>query len=203
MVISRYASGVTGTESQEEEIPQQLISAFAFGGKSSLNSRRNSSSLPQHKLQVQASHASDPLFFVVVVTTTMTTTMVATMHHQRVEQQEIDPRLVVPLCIRENRLEGDYLLPPDSPHSTKATLRLDPGVLASPTSIIEAIECLPDKGDIKSIGGEEDKHSNSKKKKKKSKGKLFRSKRNSAKDEAERTKKEVLRRAALQMKRIQ
>lgn len=128
----------------------------------------------------------------------MTMTMVAQQH------QLIDPRLVVPLCIRENILEGDYLLPPESPHAlTKASL--DTGVLASPTSIIEAIECLPHGGEgsqrIDKHGKENNK--SRKKKNKKSKPKLFRPKKRGAKDEAEKAKQEVLRRAALRMKLIQ
>ena len=128
----------------------------------------------------------------------MTMTMVA-QHHQM-----IDPRLVVPLCIRENILEGDYLLPPVSPHVlSKASLGTE--VLASPTSIIEAIECLPHGGEgsqrIDKHGKENNK--SKKKKKKKSKPQLFRPKKRSAKDEAEKAKQEVLRRAALRVKLIQ
>ena len=146
------------------------------------------------------------------------------------QQQLVDPRFVVPLCIRENRLEDDYLLPPESPNmmatnnnnnnnNSKAGGHLahvvEPEILASPTSIIEVIELLPHGGEgsqnnnykesfIDTFGKENHGSSNGKKKKKKkSKPKLFRSKKRSAKDEAEKAKQEVLRRAALRMMQIQ
>jgi len=125
--------------------------------------------------------------------------MVAIMTNQqqtchRIE--EIDPRLVVPLCIRENRLEEDYLLPPESPPTSGANPT--PVLFPSPTSIIEAIDCLPqgiDRGDKASKKASD--------KQKRSKGKLFRKNHKSAKVEAERVKEEVLRRAALRLQEIQ
>lgn len=131
-------------------------------------------------------------------------TMVATMQNQGpLEMQEIDPRLVVPLCIRENRLEGDYLLPPKFPLVITKATALVPGVLASPTSITEVIECLPDSGDNWKETDENGLTKRKDKKKKKLKGKIFRSKKRSAKDEAELAKQEVLRRTALRMQHIQ
>jgi len=112
--------------------------------------------------------------------------MIATMKqpHQYVDTlQGIDPRMIVPLCIRENQLEGD-MLPPGSPTSEGASKGsthplADTRLLSSPTSIAKFVENTPLIGGKGDSTGFKDKPAKTKKKK----GKLFRSRRKGAKDE--------------------
>jgi hypothetical protein len=122
--------------------------------------------------------------------------MAATMKNKPYYGMEgMDPRLVVPLCIRENRLEEDPALDSDTSYSGTGK-ELDYGrLLSSPTSIVDLVHSLPEGAQLVIPTS---------KKKKKSKVKLFRKRRKKLKDEEDQDagKQEALRLEAFVLKRI-
>ncbi|CAB9499531.1 expressed unknown protein [Seminavis robusta] len=125
-------------------------------------------------------------------------------HHGTMElwQQGMDPRLVVPLCIRENRLDHEF---PDPPGNPAKTVRSEARRDSSPTAVADMLDHHPFESDVP--GSDTTKPGMKKKKKKKTsaKTKLFRKcrKRSSAADDEDIDKKEALKREALNLKRIQ
>lgn len=107
--------------------------------------------------------------------------------------QMMDPRLVVPLCIVENRLQGELVPPPRDPASPNMTGKTtyDPRVLSSPTSVLDVVDNI-------SVGNKKPK-----KKTKKSKSKLFRvKKKKREEDENDAARQDALRKEAVRLKRI-
>lgn len=106
-----------------------------------------------------------------------------------------DPRLVVPLCIRENRLEEDPA--PDTPTTNSSTgKKMDYGrLLLSPTSIVDLAHHLPEGAQLVIPTST---------KKKTSKGKFFRKRRKRHKDgeDEDAGRQEALRREAFILKCI-
>lgn len=108
--------------------------------------------------------------------------------------QTMDHRLVVPLCIVENMLQGELAPPPRDPESPNMTGKAmcDPRVLSSPTSVLDVVDNI-------SVVNKNPK----KKKSKKSKSKLFRVKKKKCEDnENDEARQEALRKEAVRLKRI-